>query len=158
MILYHGTNTDFEEIDLSKSKPNKDFGKGFYLSADPRQAQELAKSRVELTGGVPVVLQYEFDERLLDSGELNVLRFEDYTEDWVKFILKNRNLPANQPSHNFDVVIGPIANDRVGRQLWRFRNHDIDMPLLIRNLRYMKGITIQYFFGTKRAINFLKRL
>ena len=26
MILYHGTNADFDEIDLPKSKPNKDFG------------------------------------------------------------------------------------------------------------------------------------
>ena len=32
MILYHGTNTEFDVIDLSKSKPNKDFGQGFYLS------------------------------------------------------------------------------------------------------------------------------
>ena len=28
MILYHGTNADFDEIDLRKSKPNKDFGHG----------------------------------------------------------------------------------------------------------------------------------
>lgn len=34
MILYHGTNTEFEQIDLKKSKPNKDFGQGFYISAD----------------------------------------------------------------------------------------------------------------------------
>ena len=32
MILYHGTNTDFTAVDLKKSKPNKDFGQGFYLS------------------------------------------------------------------------------------------------------------------------------
>jgi hypothetical protein len=38
MILYHGTNIDFDEIDLKKSKPNKEFGQGFYLSADKRQA------------------------------------------------------------------------------------------------------------------------
>ena len=32
MKLYHGTNIDFDKIDISKSKPNKDFGCGFYLS------------------------------------------------------------------------------------------------------------------------------
>ncbi len=32
MILYHGSNTNITEIDLQKSKPNKDFGRGFYLS------------------------------------------------------------------------------------------------------------------------------
>lgn len=34
MILYHGSNTDIAEIDLSVSKVGKDFGCGFYLSAD----------------------------------------------------------------------------------------------------------------------------
>lgn len=58
MILYHGTNVDFDEIDLSMSKPNKDFGQGFYLSADLHQAKELAEARVELVGGVPTILKY----------------------------------------------------------------------------------------------------
>jgi len=32
MIVYHGSYTVIEEIDLSKSIPNKDFGKGFYVT------------------------------------------------------------------------------------------------------------------------------
>ena len=31
MRLYHSSNTDFEVIDLSRSKPNKDFGRAFYI-------------------------------------------------------------------------------------------------------------------------------
>ncbi len=42
MILYHGTNIHFGEIDLSKSNTNKDFGKGFYLSDTKEQAKEMA--------------------------------------------------------------------------------------------------------------------
>ena len=38
MILYHGTNQDFSVIDLRKSRPNKDFGQGFYLSREYTQA------------------------------------------------------------------------------------------------------------------------
>lgn len=91
MILYHGSNVEFVEIDLMKSKPNKDFGQGFYLS---------------------------------DTYALTM----------------------------------DIANDRVGAQLWRYENRMIDLPTLVNNLRYMKGITIQYFFGTERAIKALKRL
>lgn len=158
MKLYHGTNIDFDVIDLQMSKPNKDFGQGFYLSADLRQARELADARVELAGGVPIVLKYDFDESVLTTGELKVMRFDDYTEDWAKFILSNRHNKTSKPVHDYDIVIGPIANDRVGRQLWRYRNHDIDMPTLIRNLKFMKGITFQYFFGTGRAIKYLKKL
>ena len=43
MKLYHGTNRDFDQIDLLKSKPNKDFGRGFYLSADYKQALNMAQ-------------------------------------------------------------------------------------------------------------------
>ena len=32
MRLYHGSTVVIDTIDLSKSKPNKDFGKGVYLS------------------------------------------------------------------------------------------------------------------------------
>ena len=43
MILYHGSNMEISEIDLSKSKPFKDFGRAFYLSANRRQAVEMAQ-------------------------------------------------------------------------------------------------------------------
>lgn len=56
------------------------------------------------------------------------------------------------------MVIGPIANDRVGVQLWKYENQMIDLPTLVSNLRFMKGITFQYFFGTENAINMLKKL
>jgi hypothetical protein len=89
---------------------------------------------------------------------LRVLRFENYSEEWAEFILLNRNNPSDQPVHDYDVVIGPIADDRVGVQLWKYENHSIDLPTLVRNLQYMKGVTIQYFFGTERAIKYLKRI
>lgn len=158
MKLYHGTNLRFENIDLAKSKPNKDFGQGFYLSDNYEQALELAKSRVALVGGQAIVLEYLFDENILTSDDLKILRFADYSEEWAKFILLNRNNPTATSAHDYDIVIGPIANDRVGAQLWKYNNHTIDMPTLVKNLRFMKGITIQYYFGTKRAIEKLKRL
>lgn len=157
MKLYHGTNRDFDGIDLSKSKPNKDFGRGFYLSAEYDQAWDMAKVKVEqLEEGEPVVQAYEIADEAW--AELRVLRFEDYSEAWAKFILLNRNNAMATPAHGYDVVIGPIANDRVGVQLWRYENRSIDLPTLVRNLQYMKGVTIQYFFGTERAIKHLHRI
>ncbi|MFC2335468.1 MAG: DUF3990 domain-containing protein [Prevotella sp.] len=158
MKLYHGTNIKFNKIDLGKSKPCKDFGPGFYLSDRRQQAEELANARVELLGGKPFVLEYDFNESLLNNNQLNIRLFDDYTEDWANFIIANRNNSLPTPIHHYDIVVGPIANDRVGRQLWRFLNQDIDMATLIKNLKYMKGITIQYYFGTERAIQTLKQL
>jgi hypothetical protein len=157
MILYHGTNADFGEIDLRKSKPNKDFGQGFYLSREYPQAMTMAKTKVEqLETGTPTVLTFEADDEQMNS--LRVLRFDDYSEEWAKFILLNRNNSSPEPAHVYDIVVGPIANDRVGVQLWKFENGTIDLPTLVHNLRNMKGITFQYYFGTERAIKILKRL
>lgn len=157
MKLYHGTNMDFEKIDLSKSKPNKDFGQGFYLSDNYEQAWNMAQVKVaQMEKGVPIVQMYEIEDAVLDV--LKVLHFEHYSEEWAKFILQNRNNPLKSPVHEYDVVIGPIADDRVGVQLWRYENHVIDLPMLVCNLQYMKGITIQYFFGTERAVKQLRRI
>lgn len=157
MILYHGTNASFDTIDLSFSKPNKDFGRGFYLSADKEQAMEMAKTKVDqLESGTPTVIAYEVDAPLM--AELKMLRFDAYSEEWAKFILLNRNNTSSTPAHDYDIVIGPIANDRVGVQLWRYETQAIDLPTLVRNLQYMKGVTIQYYFGTERAIKLLRRL
>lgn len=157
MILYHGTNVDFETIDLSKSKPNKDFGQGFYLSADYNQAMDMAKTKVQqLETGTPIVLAFEVDEQQMTK--LKIQRYSEYSEDWAKFILLNRRNSTHKPVHDYDIVIGPIANDRVGVQLWKYETQTIDLPTLVRNLQHMKGITFQYFFGTEQAIKLLRRV
>lgn len=157
MILYHGTNIAFDTIDLKKSKPNKDFGQGFYLSADYEQAMAMAKTKVEqLEYGTPIVLAFEVDETLMEK--LNIKMFNEYSEEWAEFILLNRRNFDAAPAHNYDIVFGPIANDRVGVQLWKYETQSIDLPTLVRNLKHMKGITYQYFFGTEAAIKLLKKI
>ena len=75
MKLYHGTNIDFQEIDIAKSNPYKDFGKGFYLTDLRQQAERMALRKVKFFGGECVVQEYEFDESLLEDGVLNVKMF-----------------------------------------------------------------------------------
>ena len=157
MKLYHGTNKVFEQIDLHKSKPNKDFGQGFYLSPDYRQALNMAKIKVEQQQeGSPVVMEFDMDEEAMAS--LHTIIFNDYSEEWAQFVLANRNNPTTKPTHTYDIVIGPIANDRVGVQLWKYENQMIDLPTLVNKLKYMKGVTIQYFFGTQKALSILKKV
>ncbi len=157
MKLYHGTNQAFETIDLQKSKPNKDFGKGFYLSPNYEQALNMAHIKLEQQKqGSPVVMEYEIDETAMQTVRL--LRFDDYSEQWAEFILANRNNSTGHPIHDYDIVVGPIADDRVGLQLWKYENQLIDLPTLVSKLKYMKGMTIQYFFGTEKALSLLKRV
>lgn len=142
MILYHGSNVSIADIDLLKSKPNKDFGRGFYLTEYLSQARDMAQIKTAQLGyGSPTVMTYELDEKCLIDGSLSVKRFMDYSEEWAQFILANRNNPTSECVHTYDVVIGPIADDRVGVQLWRYDNQMIDLPTLVKNLKYMKGVT-----------------
>jgi hypothetical protein len=41
ITLYHGTIYEFDKIDVTKGKWNKDFGRGFYASRDVRHADLL---------------------------------------------------------------------------------------------------------------------
>lgn len=158
MKLYHGSTVDIKHIDLSISKPNKDFGKGFYLSADILQAQRLAEYKAFQVGGEPVVNVYEFDERLLKDGMLKFLEFENYSKDWAEFVFANRSSADGGSVHDYDVVLGPIANDRVGVQIRKYFDKEITLEMFLENLKYMKGVTHQYFFGTEKAIKYLRKL
>ena len=159
MILYHGSNVKIEVPNLAKSKPYKDFGRGFYLSADKNQALRMAEQKtLQLLIGEPIVSEFEFDETLLQSNELKVKIFEDYSVEWANFILQNRDVHNQHPIHDYDIVYGPIADDGVTFQLRRYQAGTISIDELVKELQYAKGITFQYFFGTTLALEKLKRL
>mgnify|MGYP000468139551 FL=1 len=153
MILYHGSNIAITQIDLSKSKPNKDFGQGFYLSDSEQQAIEMANYKASLFGGNPIVTIFEFNEAVFsNNNSLRIKIFKDYSEEWADFVFANRE---GNPTQNFDIVYGPIANDKVGLQIRKFKDGAIDKIEFLNRLRYMKGITFQYYFGSEEAIRHL---
>lgn len=123
MILYHGSNMEIGIIDLSVSKPNKDFGKGFYLSANESQAMEMAVFKSMQLGGAPVVTKFEFDEAIIKDKSLRIKIFDAYSEEWADFVFANRD---GRPVEKYDIVYGPIANDRVGIQIRRLKDGNID--------------------------------
>lgn len=155
MILYHGSNIIIEQIDLAKSKPNKDFGQGFYLSDNESQAQAMAEFKAMQLGGDPIISRFEFDDTIMTDNALKVLIFKEYTEEWADFVLKNRDGIATE---KYDIVYGPIANDKVGLQIRKLKDGSIDKKEFLNRLKYMKGITFQYFFGTENAIKHLSKI
>ena len=159
MRLYHGSNVEVTVPDLTKSKPYKDFGRGFYLSADRAQALRMAEQKtLQLMCGEPVVSVFEFDDFVLNSQELKVKVFENYSVEWARFILRNRNIKEPLPVHDYDIVYGPIADDGVTFQLRRYQAGVISIEELVRELQYARGITFQYFFGTELALSKLTKL
>ena len=155
MILYHGSNMTIERIDLDKSKPNKDFGKGFYLSENETQALEMAAFKTSLLGGDPVVTKFEFDESVMQSSDLRIKVFKEYSEEWADFVFANRE---GNDVERYDIVYGPIANDKIGLQIRKLKDGSIDKAEFLNRLKYMKGVTYQYFFGSERAVRYLTRV
>ena len=156
MILYHGSTIEIEKIGLDKSRPNKDFGMAFYLSADKSQAEEMASFKADLVGGEPVINVYEFDENLLNI--MRFKRFDEYSKEWAQFVFDHRSEPQGRTLHDYDVVYGPIANDRVGAQITRYKQGYISFEEFLERIKYIKGITFQYAFCTRTAIDKLKKL
>ncbi len=158
ITLYHGSNVLIDKIDLTKSRPFKDFGKAFYLSPVEQQAWERAYAAITMWGGAPEVTVFAFDEKVLTSGELRVLRFDAYTEEWADFIFANRDRRKPPFQHDYDIVYGPIANDKVGEQVALFKGGYITKERFLQKLKLMRGITFQYAFCTHAAISNLKKL
>ena len=156
MKLYHGSTIDIRQIELAKSKPNKDFGRAFYLSDDEQQALEMAQFRAEFEETTPVVNVYEFDETLF--RQFRYKRFEEYSEEWAHFVYDHRTEPNGLTLHDYDIVYGPIANDRVGAQIARFKQGYITFDEFLRRIQYIKGITFQYAFCTQRTVDKLQKL
>ena len=157
--LYHGSNVAIEEIDLSRSKRGKDFGQGFYLNANPDQAMEMATRTTRfLNEGTPTLSCFEFDEDEAIKNELNIKVFPDYSEEWAEFVVMNRKNNSDVPAHPYDIVIGPIADDTVGVQIRRFIMGYLSASALVEELKFKGDHAVQYFFGTSKAVNLLKRI
>jgi hypothetical protein len=157
ITLYHGSNVFIEKIDLTRSHPDKDFGKGYYLTDIRTQAEAMSIRRVRIAGeGEPTLTVYSFDESQLHSPKLRVKVFDEPTEEWALFVLSNREASLTGYTHDYDIVIGPIADDGVAFQLDRYTRHMITLATLVEELTYRK-LNRQYYFGTERALQTLIR-
>lgn len=156
MILYHGTNADIESIDLSQGLRHKDFGKGFYLTPDKTTAIRMAQKKSRLFGGTATLITYEMDDAALQS-DLKVKVFpEKACVEWLIFVDANRDRMTMAPIHDYDIVVGPIADDGVVLQLTNFRE-GIYSPEQAAEQLQDKYLDQQYYFGTEQALCFLHK-
>lgn len=168
--LYHGTIADFDEIDLSKGRDYKDFGKGFYASAFPRHAESIARRNKKIAirrqeflkkkgllvnGDAITAYRYNllFDETI--ASGLNIKEFTSADREWLIFIMKNRH--AKGLIHDYDIVIGPTADAQTSMILNAYQDEliesDFDNALCDKVIKELmpENLPKQYFFGTERA-------
>lgn len=156
MTLFHGTNTDIENIDLTRGLRHKDFGKGFYLTPERKTAIRMAQKKARLFGGTPILITYKMDDIALHSN-LKIKVFpEKACTEWLLFVDANRDRKNVKPIHNYDIIIGPIADDGVVLQLANYRE-GIYSPKEAARLLQDRFLDQQYFFGTEEALKFLHK-
>lgn len=165
MILYHGSNMEILQIDFSKCKPYKDFGKGFYLTTISEQALRMAKNKAALFGGQPIITIYEIDDCIFSNAKLNVKKFDMApTIEWARFIVNNRNMNFTDATNldcnidnKYDIVIGPVADDAIAATIRRYMGDELDEDGLMHRLTYKK-LSNQYSFHTEKAISYLRKV
>lgn len=157
MILYHGSNTEIDRIDLDRCRPYKDFGKGFYLTDIKEQAQRMAARTARMFKGSPILTLFEFDLQEARASGLKIKIFDKPDKEWARFVMTNRDIETAQPCHDYDIVIGPVADDTIARVLRLYTEKFISEEQLLRELTFSK-VTSQYFFNSEAAIKMLKRL
>lgn len=152
MRIYHGS---LDIVDCPKIlQPNRslDYGNGFYATTSFKQAEEWAKRRMgEKQVSKGYVNEYELNEEILNS--LNCLSFIEPSHEWVEFVMSNR---INKVfTHNYDVVYGPVANDKVYLQFNLYEAGVISEDTLIRELKTYKLVD-QYLFHTQKALSSIR--
>ena len=157
MIVFHGSYTIVNEIDLTKGRSNLDFGKGFYVTNIRSQAEYWAEriGRFHKTNGI--VSEFEFYENAFDHFELKVLRFLSYTEQWLDFIVLNRDPLSPIPAHDYDIVEGPVANDDVNDRIDDYLAGLIPKAEFLNELVHHKP-THQICFCTARSLQMIKAI
>ena len=149
MILYHGGSVEISSPDLLHSRKAVDFGVGFYVTPVLEQAEKWSEKRKRRTG-TAVISKYEFDE--CSAENLKMLRFDSYSEMWLDFIVRCRNLKDDT---DWDVVAGGVANDKVFDTIEAFFDGFATKEQTIAKLR-MEEPNMQVCFRTEAALSTLR--
>ena len=152
MKVYHGSLEVVEHPIILQPNRKLDYGAGFYYTTtSEKQAKEWVERRMlEKQAECGYVNIYEFDDKKL--SELKSLIFSKPSKKWVEFVMANRTLKGF--THDYDIVYGPVANDRVYLQFGLFEAGAISVETLIRELKTYKLVD-QYLFHTDEALTAL---
>ena len=140
MVLYHGSYIEIEQPDISFSRDNVDFGKGFYTTPIYEQAVSWSK-RFKRSHGSSIVSAYKVDVASLRNNA-SVKEFPDYSDEWLDFIVSSR---CGKHIGGYDVVIGGVANDKVFNTIQLLLDGLIERETAIKRLSFEEP-NIQYCF------------
>ena len=152
MLVFHGSDVRIEKIDLTKSEFFKDFGRGFYVTNIREHAYLRAIDVVKRRNSdKPIITEFNYADTYPVTIGMNIKKFETVSKEWVEFIMLNRNRNISHPAHTFDIVEGPIANDKMVIQIRLYEQGKISIEQLVEKLTYREP-THQICFCTLASL------
>ena len=152
MRLYHGSIVEVRKPNLRLCRKRTDFGKGFYTTTQKEQAEHWTQIKQDRTKAPRrIVSVYEIDDAVLSNPELKIREFHGVDEAWLNFVVDSRK----GVQHDYDLVFGPVANDKVFTTVNLFESGVLDAPAAIAQLRAYKTYD-QLSFHTKRVLDELR--
>ena len=151
MKIYHGSLEIVEHPMILQPNRKLDYGKGFYTTTSKKQAKEWVERRMlEQQAEYGYLNVYEFDDKKIPG--FKCLIFSGPSKEWAEFVMANRTQKGF--THEYDIVYGPVANDRVYLQFALYESGAIGIETLIRELKTYKLVD-QYLFHTEKALTSL---
>ena len=155
MKVFHGSYIIINEIDLTKGRSNLDFGKGFYVTNIRSQAEYWATRAGSFHKTEGIVSEFEFYERAFTDKMYNVLRFTNYNEAWLDFVILNRDPITEEQRHDYDIVEGPVANDDVNNRIGDYLAGVVSKTDFLKELSFHRP-THQICFCTVRSLQMIE--
>ena len=152
LVLYHGTDHLFQEIDLGKSVGRRDFGIGFYTTTIAAQAESWARSK-KVRNCSAMAYVYVYQAKIPD--DMSVCRYGGLTIEWLEMVRKNRKIGGIQ--HGYDIVIGPVADDDTMVTVNRYVQGIYTVDEALKRLCFSRA-NDQVSFHTERAVRYLHML
>lgn len=150
--LYYGSNVEVRKPSLLKSRKNTDFGRGFYTTTQKEQAEHWTSIKMDRAKkGRRVVSVFEVDETILSNLEFKIREFHGPDEAWLNFVVNSRK----GIEHDYDLVFGPVANDKVFTVVNLYESGVINATTAIAELKAYKTYN-QLSFHTERVIKELR--
>lgn len=141
-IIYHGSYCEVKNPKIIEGKYTKDFGTGFYCTILEEQAIKWASKYK-----TPTINKYEYEE----DKNLKIKEFTVMTEEWLDFIINSRN----GEKHEYDIVIGAMADDQVYNYVTDLISGNISRKAFWELAKF-RHPTHQIAFCTEKSLDCIK--
>lgn len=109
MILYHGTASEIQRVDVKLGRERKDFGKSQAIGMMHKKFREVVRRSKGKQDSAYLERLYEITLNKDCMSKLNIKVFHTADLEWLDFVLMCRE-KGGMP-HAYDMVAGPTADD-----------------------------------------------